>query len=156
MRHRRGWNSKGMDTVVAALLMVVIVVAASVMIYSWSLGVFGAALPAPPNGREILTMENQGFDATNMNMTLYLRNTGTAPTTLVSYYVSDLNGDQYAKTSWTVQTISPAALGKFFILINTACSCSRTGSAFTFQPGNTYTVTLATARNNQFTFTILR
>jgi FlaG/FlaF family flagellin (archaellin) len=88
MLHRR-YNRKGVDTIVAALLLVVIVVAMTVMVYSWSLGIFGNILPAPPSGREILTIENQGFDNTNMNMTLYLRNTCSTPITLVSYYVQD-------------------------------------------------------------------
>lgn len=157
MHYKRGYNKKGIQTIVAALLMVLIVIIASAMIYSWSLGVFGTLLPAPRSGRELLTIENQGFDLTNKNMTVYLRNTGTAPTTLVSYYLSDLNGDVYAKGSWTVQTIPTAALGKVYILINTACvGCTLSGSAFVFQPGSSYTLTLVTARNTQFSFVILR
>jgi FlaG/FlaF family flagellin (archaellin) len=156
MLHRR-YNRKGVDTIVAALLLVVIVVAMTVMVYSWSLGIFGNILPAPPSGREILTIENQGFDNTNMNMTLYLRNTGSTPITLVSYYVQDQNGNQYSKTQWSVPTVAPTTLAKVFILINTACiSCTHTGSSFTFQSGNSYTITLITQRNNQFSFTIIR
>jgi FlaG/FlaF family flagellin (archaellin) len=156
MLHRH-YNRKGVDTIVAALLLVVIVVAMTVLVYSWSLGIFGNILPAPPSGREILTIENQGFDNTNMNMTLYLRNTGSTPTTLVSYYVQDQNGNQYSKTQWSVPTVAPTSLAKVFILINTACiSCTHTGSSFTFQSGNSYTITLITQRNNQFSFTIIR
>jgi FlaG/FlaF family flagellin (archaellin) len=156
MLHRR-YDRKGVDTIVATLLLVVIVVVMTVIVYSWSLGVFGNILPAPPSGREILTIENQGFDNTNMNMTLYLRNTGSTPTTLVSYYVQDQNGNQYSRTSWSVPTVAPTSLAKVFILINTACgTCTHTGSSFTFQSGNSYTITLITQRNNQFSFTIIR
>jgi len=154
---RRHYDRKGLDTIIATLLLVVIVVVMTVIVYSWSLGVFGAILPTPPTGREILTIENQGFDNTNMNMTLYLRNTGSTPTTLASYYVQDQNGNQYARTTWPNPPVSPTNLAKVFILINTACtSCTHTGNSFQFQAGNSYTITLTTQRNNQFSFTIIR
>lgn len=157
MHPPRGWNKKGIETILAALLMVVIVVAASVMIYSWSTGLLQGIVPPPPNGRENLIVENQGFDSTNKNMTLYLRNTGSAQTTLISYYVNDFNGDQYGNTTWKGPTIPQTNLGKAYLLINSKCTgCKLIGSAFTFQPGNSYTVTLVTSRNAQFSFTIPR
>ena len=153
----RRYNRKGLDTILATLLLVVIVVVMTVIVYSWSLGVFGSVLPAPPTGREILTIENQGFDSTNMNMTLYLRDTGSTPTTLASYYVQDQNGNQYSRTAWPNNPTQPGSLAKVFILINTACSsCGHTGASFQFQAGNSYTITLITQRNNQFSFTIVR
>ena len=156
----RHYNRKGLDTILATLLLVVIVVVMTVIVYSWSQGVFGAILPAPPTGREILTIENQGFDTSNMKLTLYLRNTGSTPTTLASYYVQDQNGNQYARTSWTVPATSPAGIVNgtgVFLPINTACSsCTLTGNSFSFQSGNSYTITLITQRNNQFSFTIIR
>lgn len=156
MHHNQLSNRKGVETIIAALLMVLIVFVMSVVVYAWSAGFFGAVLPPPPNGRESLTIEYQGFDSTNKNMTLYLRNTGSALTILVSYYVSDLSGNQYAKTSWTGPTIAPTTLGRAYIAINAACGCKLTGSPFTYYPGNTYIVTVVTARSNQFQFTILR
>jgi hypothetical protein len=159
MRLRR-FNRKGLDTILATLLLVVIVVVMTVIVYSWSLGVFGNILPAPPTGREILTIENQGFDPNNMKLTLYLRNTGSTPTTLASYYIQDQNGNQYARTTWPVPSTSPASLVNgtgVFLPINTLCSsCTHTGNQFTFQAGNSYTITLITQRNNQFAFTIIR
>jgi hypothetical protein len=152
------WNHKGIETILAGLLMVVIVVVMSVMIYSWSTGVFGAILPAPPSGRENLIIENQGFY--NNNVTLFLRNTGTTTVTLVSYYVQDLYGDQYSRQSWIGgPIISPTGLGQAHVQIQPQCSsatCPLTGSAFTFQPGNSYNIIVVTSRNNQFTFTLLR
>jgi hypothetical protein len=156
----RHYNRKGLDTILATLLLVVIVVVMTVIVYSWSQGVFGAILPAPPTGREILTIENQGFDTSNMKLTLYLRNTGSTPTTLASYYVQDQNGNQYARTTWTVPPATPASIVNgtgVFLPINTACiRCTPTGNSFTFQSGNSYTITLITQRNNQFSFTIIR
>src|SRR5260370_32702709 len=129
MRYRP-YDRKGLDTILATLLLVVIVVVMTVIVYSWSLGAFGAILPAPPTGREILTIENQGFDTSNMKLTLYLRNTGSTPTTLASYYIQDQNGNQYARTSWTVPPTTPASIVNgtcVFLPINTACiSCSHT------------------------------
>ncbi len=157
MHHSRPWNRKGVDTIIAALLMVLIVIVMSVVVYSWSAGLFGAILPPPPSGRENLIVEYQGFDSANKNMTLYLRNIGSSQTTLTSYYVSDLNGNQYAKITWAGgPSMAPSTLGHAYIAINSACSCQLTGSPFTYYPGNTYIVTIVTARSNQFQFTILR
>lgn len=158
--HLRRYNRKGLDTILATLLLVVIVVAMTVIVYTWSLGIFGNIIPSPPSGREILTIENQGFDPNNMKLTLYLRNTGSTPTTLASYYVQDQNGNQYARTSWPVPSTPPTSLVNgtgVFLPINALCnSCSHTGNSFTFQSGNSYTITLITQRNNQFSFTIIR
>jgi FlaG/FlaF family flagellin (archaellin) len=156
----RHYNRKGLDTILATLLLVVIVVVMTVIVYSWSLGVFGNILPAPPTGREILTIENQGFDSSNMKLTLYLRNTGSTPITLASYYIQDQNGNQYARTNWAVLPTSPSSIVNgtgVFLPINTACTgCANSGNPFTFQSGNSYTITLITQRNNQFSFTIIR
>jgi FlaG/FlaF family flagellin (archaellin) len=156
----RHYNRKGLDTILATLLLVVIVVVMTVIVHSWSLGVFGNILPAPPTGREILTIENQGFDSSNMKLTLYLRNTGSTPITLASYYIQDQNGNQYARTTWAVPPTSPSSIVNgtgVFLPINTACTgCTNTGNPFTFQSGNSYTITIITQRNNQFSFTIIR
>jgi hypothetical protein len=156
----RHYNRKGLDTILATLLLVVIVVAMTVIVYTWSLGIFGNIIPPPPTGREILTIENQGFDPNNMRLTLYLRNTGSTPTTLASYYIQDQNGNQYARTSWPVPPTPPASIVNgtgVFLPINTLCSsCTNTGSQFTFQPGNSYKITIVTQKNNQFSFTIIR
>ncbi|HEX9196282.1 MAG TPA: hypothetical protein VF906_00670 [Candidatus Bathyarchaeia archaeon] len=156
--HARRWNRKGIDTILASLLLVVIVVVMSVIVYSWSAGVFGSILPASSNGKEILVLENQGYYGAT-NVTLYLRNTGTAVTTLVSYYVQDLNGNQCAKTSgWSVGPYSPTQLAQVHLSIQSppTTNCSWTGTPFTFQSGNVYTVTLVTSHNNQFSYTIQR
>src|SRR2546428_9599048 len=124
MPYRR-YDRKGLDTILATLLLVVIVVAMTVIVYSWSLGIFGSIFPAPPSGREVLTIENQGFDSSNMKMTLFLRNTGSTPTTLVSYYVQDQSGNQYSRTSWPVTPTPPTSLVNgtgVLVLINNACT----------------------------------
>jgi len=125
--------------------MVVIVVATSVMVFVYATGLF-SALTRPPNlQKEALSLEFSSFGPNNptYNVTLYLRNTGSAPITLVSYYVKDPNGNQYAKINMTQTTISPTALTQppIQILIS-ACSCTNTGGAFMFSTGNSYTITL--------------
>ncbi|HZY93707.1 MAG TPA: hypothetical protein VFE98_02470 [Candidatus Bathyarchaeia archaeon] len=150
-------NKKGIDTILAALLMVVIVVVASVMVYAWSTGLLGTLLVTPSTGKESLQQETVFFPGTTyMNMTVNIRNTGSVAATLVSYYVKDSSGNQYAKTSgWTnAPTVPPNAVATGVFLINTQCTgCSLTGTAFTFQSGYSYTVVVVTSRNNQFTFT---
>jgi hypothetical protein len=152
----RRWNRSGLSTIIAALLLVVIVVVMSVIVYSWSLGTLGSIFPTPVNGKEILILENQRYYGAN-NVTLYLRNTGTAVTTLVSYYVQDLNGNQCAKTNgWSQGPYSPTQLAIVPLSIPSppSTSCTWTGTPFTFQPGNIYTIVLVSQRNQQFSFTI--
>lgn len=149
-------NKKGIDTILAALLMVVIVVVASVMVYAWSTGLLGSLLVTPTTGKEAINIENSAF-SNSTAATLYLRNTGTASISLITYYVKDNSNNQYSRTTWTGPTISPNALATTYVNIGASCSsCTNQGSTFTFVAGNSYTVIVVTSRNNQFTFTIVR
>ena len=163
--HLRIWplfkNRRGIDTILASLLMVVIVVVASVMVFTYSTGLLGALLIAPKTATEALNLEYTSFSSSNNAMSMFVRNTGSTPITLMSYYVKDSAGDQYGRTNWASPTFSPTTLGNstggLSILIASACNgCALTGTAFTFQSGNAYTVTLITNRNGQFTFSIVR
>jgi hypothetical protein len=166
-------DKKGIDTILAALLMVVIVVVASVMVYAWSTGLLSALLVQNPVPKESMSMESNSFISTT-NMTLSLRNTGSVAISLTSYYVKDSNGYQYARLTWATDTgpkgaatnppvasIAPNSLGIASTPIGTGAgqcgsSCTLSGTAFTFTSGYSYTVTVVTARNNQFTFTVTR
>lgn len=149
-------STKGIDTILAALLMVVIVVVASVMVYAWSTGLLGSLMVTPTAGKEAINIENSAF-TNSTSSTLYLRNTGTASISLITYYVKDSANNQYSRTTWTGPTMAPNALGTTYINIGASCaSCTLQGTAFTFTAGNSYTVLVVTSRNNQFTFTVVR
>ena len=106
--------------------------------------------------REGLLFENYAFNSSTA-LTLYLMNIGNASISLVSYNVRDASGNQYALTSWAGPTLTPGSLTGVRILIGSSCpGCVFSGSAFTFTPGNSYAITVITARNNQFTFTVVR
>ncbi len=106
--------------------------------------------------REGLLFENYAFNSSTA-VTLYLMNIGNTSINLVSYYVRDASGNQYALTSWAGPTLTPGSLTGVLILIGSSCpGCVLTGSAFTFTPGNSYAITVVTSRNNQFTFTVVR
>src|SRR6266705_26380 len=143
-------NRKGIDTILATLLMVVIVVVMSVVVYSWSTGTFGGLLVAPPNaGSQALSLEGASFPGTfNTNLTLYLRNIGSAPVTLVTWYVTDSNGNQYSRgvgsNVWTgaPSNQAPTAPITVKIYIGTSCGCNTPSTSFTFITGNSYTVML--------------
>ena len=127
--------------------------------------------PPPPTntGREALNLENSAFNS-NYNVTLYIRNTGTATVFPTNYYVKDASGNQYFRSNWANDTgyNHPAAiavnnLGVFDITIGTGTSppqcgtsCSLSGTPFQFISGYSYTITIITSRNNQFTFTVVR
>ena len=71
---------------------------------------------------------------------------GSGSITLSSYVVKDSLGNQYAKMNWTTPFINPNQLAAINIIID--------GSAFTFQSRYSYTITVTSARNNIFTFTV--
>jgi hypothetical protein len=150
-------NKKAIDTIMATLLMVVIVVAASAMVFVYATGLFGALMRAPNFQKEALSLELSNFGPVNptYNVTLYLRNTGTVPITLTSYYVKDASGNQYAKNPWIGLSITPTALGQPQILIS-ACGCNNTGTPFTYQTGYSYTITMLSSRGSQFQFSVVR
>ena len=152
-------NKKGIDSILATLLMVVIVVAASVMVFVYATGLF-TALTQPPNlQKEALSLEFSSFGPNNptYNVALYLRNTGSVPISLVGYYVKDSTSSQYAKTTWIgPPSITPTTLGQAQILISSACSCTNTGTTFTFSTGNSYTITLLSSRGNTFSYSVVR
>jgi uncharacterized membrane protein len=105
---------------------------------------------------EGLSLESYVFNSTTA-VTLYLQNIGNSTISLVSYYVRDSSGNQYALTAWPGPTINPGSVTGALILIGSSCpSCVLSGSAFTFTPGLSYAITIVTSRNNQFTFTVVR
>jgi len=159
-------DKKGIDTILAALLMVVIVVVAAVMVYAWATGLLSALLVQNPVPKESMSMESNSFPSVT-NASLSLRNTGSVSVSLTSYYVKDSNGNQYARLAWSTDSgpnhpaaagIAPNNLGVVFLPIGTSCgtTCSLSGSTFTFASGYSYTITVVTARNNQFTFTVTK
>jgi FlaG/FlaF family flagellin (archaellin) len=154
-------DKKGIDTILAALLMVVIVVVAAVMVYAWSTGLLSALLVQNPVPKESLNVEAFSY-VSSTNLTLNVRNTGSVAIAFSSYYVKNATGAQYARLSWPNDaagrypaTIAPNGLGTINIAIAAiagGCGPSCTGATFTYTSGLSYTVTLVTTRNNQFSW----
>src|SRR5712692_953710 len=110
------------------------------------------------SAQEALAMDSYTFPSnSNTNLTLYIRNTGAVSVQLASYYVRDASGDTYALTSFAGPTIAPNTVVAVTVKIGSACpSCTLTGTAFTFNPGYSYSTIFVTSRSNQFTFTVVR
>jgi len=108
-------------------------------------------------GVESLGLDSYAFNS-GTNVTLFVRNRGTVSVSLVTYYVKDSSGDQYANTAWIGPTISPGSVAQVNVPIGTSCgsSCTLYGTAFTFAAGYSYTIEFVTARSNQFVFTVVR
>jgi hypothetical protein len=66
---------------------------------------------------------------------------------LAAYYVKDSTGAQYANSNWQGPTLPPSAAISINILID--------GTAFTFVRGSSYTVTMVTSRNSQYSFSVI-
>ena len=159
MRSRRFLhNKRGIDTIVASLLMVTIVVIASVMVFTYATGLFTALLVAPKTATENVSLEYSNF-ISNSQVSLSIRNTGTTSITFNAYYVRDYSGNQYALTSWpsAPPAFSPRTVTNANITISSSCSgCATTGTAFTFQPGQAYTILVVTKINSVFSFQVTR
>jgi hypothetical protein len=152
---KRRHGKRGIDTIIASLLMVIIVVIASVMVYTYATGLLSGLLVGPKIATENISLEYSSFtNATSVNLSW--RNTGTTPISLTAYYVKDTSGDQYALTNWSIGTVNPTGLTTSTVKIGACAGCTLTGTSYTFQSGNAYTITLITARNNQFAFTVTR
>ena len=147
MRHGRNYfkETKGINTILAALLMVVIVVVAAVMVYAWSTGLLGTLLVNPNNNREgpIALDTNAAFPSTS-NVTLYIRNSGSLSVTLTSFYITDSSNDIWQDVSWTTSggaqlgpTIAPNTVATVTIGIPT----STTNCWTTTSGGSTGTTT---------------
>jgi flagellin-like protein len=154
-------DKKGINTILAALLMVVIVVVAAVMVYAWSTGLLSSLLVQNPVPKETLNLDSSSF-GNNTALTLYLRNSGSAAVSFQTYYVKDSSGNTYTQSNaaWVGNpgSITPnsAAAGTITIGANCNPACTLSGSAFTFTSGYSYTVTVVTTRNNQFSYTVTR
>ena len=105
---------------------------------------------------ENLHLEMYTF-SNSTSSTLYLRNAGPLPVSLITYYLIDSSNDQYSKVTWSGPTIAPNALATTYINIGASCpGCTLSGTAFTFTSGNSYTVVVVTSHGNQFTFMVNR
>src|SRR5437773_10907425 len=103
-------DKKGIDTRHAALRIVVIVDVAAVMVYAWSTGLLSSLLVQNPVPKETLNYDSFAYGPTS-NITIYIRNSGSATVNRQTYYVKDNSGNQYTSPStWTAGPIAPNAV----------------------------------------------
>jgi len=155
-------DKKGINTILAALLMVVIVVVAAVMVYAWSTGLLSSLLVQNPVPKESINLDSSAF-GNGTSLTMYIRNSGSAAVSFQTYYVKDSSGNTYTQSSnaWVgnpATPIAPNTVAATAVYIGANCSpaCTQSGTPFTFTSGYSYTVTLVTSRNNQFSYTVTR
>jgi len=136
--------------------MVAIVVIASVMVYVYATGLFGAIATPQKVATESISLEYWSFPSNN-TVNLSIRDIGTTPITLTTYYVKDYTGNQYTRANWSGPRFNATTQTNAIIVISSACaSCIVAGTPFVFQSGYPYTITLVTATNEQFSFMITR
>src|SRR5712664_2447348 len=92
--HKIRRDKKAINTILASLLMVVIVVVAAVMVYAWSTGLLSSLLVQNPVPKETLNYDSFNYGP-NSNITIFIRNSGSATVSLQTYYVKDNSGNQY-------------------------------------------------------------
>jgi hypothetical protein len=113
----------------------------------------------PPPAIESLRLTSYQF-VNSTTLSLILQNTGNTTVTLQSYTVRDASGNSWSLSSLAGPMIIPNGFGTAIILIGANCpSCvygGIPGLFFQFNAGQSYTVTVTTTRNNQFSFTVTR
>ncbi|HEV2119246.1 MAG TPA: hypothetical protein VGS11_03925 [Candidatus Bathyarchaeia archaeon] len=108
------------------------------------------------SAQESLNLDSFSFPGST-SVIMYIRNTGTVSVQLVSYYVRDASGDTYSLATFAGPTIAPNAVAVVTVNIGSSCpGCTLTGNPFTFMSGYSYSIIFATARANQFTWTVVR
>jgi len=122
-----------------------------------SLTVIDPILPPPV----VENLKLSGYQFINgTSLSLILQNTGTTSVTLQSYVVRDSSGDTWSLSYVVGPVILPNGLGTATILIGANCpGCVYGGIPGLFQQfvvGQSYTVTVTTANNNQFPFAVSR
>ena len=94
------------------------------------------------------------------NVSLNLRNNGTANATLTSYNVADIYGNTWTLTAWSGPVIRPNAVAPTSFLIGSSCpSCTYTGTpnAFnSFAISYSYYITVVISTNQSFKYSIVR
>jgi hypothetical protein len=113
----------------------------------------------PPPVIESLKLNSYQF-INGTSLSLIIQNTGNSSVTLQSYVVMDSSGNTWGLSNFAGPTIIPNSLGTAIILIGANCpGCvygGIPGLFFQFNVGQTYTVTVTTVMNNQFSFTVTR
>ncbi len=103
----------------------------------------------------------------NTNATLVLRNLGAAAVQISSYSVTDLAGDNIGAclrlyprqmvVCYASVIIDAGGTSKLNVLTNPQCdTCTLHGNPFSYQTGQSYTITITTTRQNTFTLGITR
>ena len=105
---------------------------------------------------ENLFLLSASFQPTNLTMQVH--NSGNMAASLVAYYVQDKVGNTWSRTSWAGPTIGPNSTGTVLLTIGVSCpTCTYSGTpgAFNqFTQGNVYTISLVSARNNLYRFSV--
>jgi len=113
----------------------------------------------PPPVIESLSLTGYQF-INGTSLSLILQDTGNSSVTIQSYVVRDSSGDTWSLSNFAGPVITPNGFGTAIILIGANCpGCvygGIPGLFFQFTPGQSYSVTVTTTRNNQFTFTVTR
>src|SRR6267143_2822344 len=123
--HQIRRDKKGINTILASLLMVVIVVVAAVMVYAWSTGLLSSLLIQNPVPKESINYDSfaYGPGASSYNLSIYVRNSGSASVVLQTYYAKDNSGNQYTSGSaWNTTSIAPNTVSAITICIKNSGS----------------------------------
>jgi len=111
---------KGISPLVAALLLIMVGIAGAVLIYLWFTGFASKSATIPSTAKIELKIEAATINATNDQVTIYLRNVGSVTVdfsaTPAALYIYDANtGDLVAQNTSAITqgTLAPGEVGSY-------------------------------------------
>jgi len=133
-------NNRSVSEVVGALLMITLAVTAGVLVYVYSSGLmgslYGAKVQQPYVEHLSLDYYKWSLGSTSGNVTLKLRNTGSAQVTLADFFIA---GNQISHSNVMCQ-------------VNSACPVTLSYSGLQFTRGLSYNVRAVTIDGAVFDF----
>jgi len=135
-------NIKAISPIFATLILIAIAVIAGVVVYMFTSGTLATMTNGGAALTEKVTIQGTSLNATAATVSVYAQSTNGVTVTINTIIIKNTNGDivyQAAPTGGTVQLPSTDAL-------TPVSASSITGVT----PGNSYTVTIVTAKGGSF------
>ncbi len=110
---------KGVSPIISVLLLIVIAVAAAVVTYGFVMGFIGGTTTTTTTTQARIMVEGVKYDSNSKQLTVYVRNVGTIPTTPDVAYVYYANESGIA-AQITNQSTSPIKPGETAIIESSA------------------------------------
>jgi flagellin-like protein len=141
------FNNRAVSQVIAALLLIAIAVAAAVLVYVFSIGLLGSLQGG--GGQQVkqqVILEAYNWNATTNQLSMSVRNVGTAGVTIASVFV---NGVPITSPGWG------SGCSGGVLPVQNACTIT-VADPGTTTPGVAYSIKMVTADGGVFSYSAIK